>query len=169
MYRAHDRLLSQTVALKMMVANQTEQPNHLRRFKAEARTMMRLHHPNVVTVLDFGDEPQPYIAMELVHGGSASDHLERPTTMPEAKALSIVDGVLAGLIHIHAAGTIHRDIKRGSMTQLSTKLRSELSPDTVVVSNTFALPGWVPDEHVQLKDWYRTKIYRLVARNEPDA
>jgi len=56
-----------------------------------------------------------------------------------------------------------------SMVQLSTKLRSELSPDTVVVSNTFALPGWVPDEHVQLKDWYRTKIYRFVADNEPDA
>ena len=50
----------------------------------------------------------------------------------------------------------------GSMVRLSTKLQSELMPGTIVVSNTFALPGWVPDQKSQLKDLYRTKIYRFV-------
>jgi hypothetical protein len=54
----------------------------------------------------------------------------------------------------------------GSMVQLSTKLQSELPPGTVVVSNTFALPGWVPDQQSQLKDMYRTKIYRFVVDKE---
>ncbi len=50
----------------------------------------------------------------------------------------------------------------GSMVRLSTKLKAELIPGTVVVSNTFALPGWVPDQQAQLKDLYGTSIYRFV-------
>lgn len=57
----------------------------------------------------------------------------------------------------------------GGMTQLSSKLRSELVPGTVVVSNTFALPGWVAENTIQLQDMYRTKIYRFVVDNESDA
>ena len=57
----------------------------------------------------------------------------------------------------------------GSMVQLSTELQSELIPGTVVVSNTFALPGWVPDQTSQLKDLYRTKIYRFVVDKESGA
>jgi hypothetical protein len=57
----------------------------------------------------------------------------------------------------------------GSMVQLSTKLQSELIPGTVVVSNTFALPGWVPEKTSQLKDMYRTKIYRFVVDKESGA
>ena len=53
----------------------------------------------------------------------------------------------------------------GSMVRLGTKLRSELTPGTVVVSNTFALPGWVPEQISQLKDLYRTKIYRFIVQN----
>ena len=57
----------------------------------------------------------------------------------------------------------------GSMVRLSTKLQSELVPGTVVVSNTFALPGWLPDQQAQLKDIYRTKIYRFVVDKESGA
>ena len=54
----------------------------------------------------------------------------------------------------------------GSMVRLSTKLQSEVKPGTVVVSNTFALPGWVPDQESQLKDLYRTKIYQYIVDKE---
>ena len=57
----------------------------------------------------------------------------------------------------------------GSMVRLSTKLQSELMPGTIVVSNTFALPGWVPDQKSQLKDLYRTKIYRFIVDKESGA
>jgi len=53
----------------------------------------------------------------------------------------------------------------GRMVRLSTKLQSELIPGTVVVSNTFALPGWVPEQTSQLQDMYRTRIYRFVMEN----
>ena len=74
-YRAHDLLLSQTVALKLLTPSRVEQPDVLRRFRAEAHAMMRLHHPNVVAVLDFDDGHQPFIAMELVEGGELFRHL----------------------------------------------------------------------------------------------
>lgn len=51
------------------------------------------------------------------------------------------------------------------MIRLSTKLRSELTPGTVVVSNTFALPGWAPEQTYQLTDLYRTNIYRFIVPN----
>jgi hypothetical protein len=51
------------------------------------------------------------------------------------------------------------------MVRLSTKLRSELTPGTVVVSNTFALPGWTPEQTSQLTDLYRTNIYRFIVPN----
>ena len=57
----------------------------------------------------------------------------------------------------------------GSMDRLSTKLQSELIPGTVVVSNSFALPGWVPEQKSQLKDLYRTKIYRFIVEKESGA
>ena len=57
----------------------------------------------------------------------------------------------------------------GSMVRLSTKLQSELIPGTVVVSNSFALPGWVPEQKSQLKDLYRTKIYRFIVDKESGA
>ena len=57
----------------------------------------------------------------------------------------------------------------GSMVRLSTKLLSELMPGTIVVSNTFALPGWVPDQKSQFKDLYRTKIYRFIVDKESGA
>ena len=57
----------------------------------------------------------------------------------------------------------------GSMVRLSTKLKSELSPGTVVVSNTFSLPGWVDDQQSQLDDLYQTKIYRFVMDSEKSA
>jgi hypothetical protein len=57
----------------------------------------------------------------------------------------------------------------GSMVKLSTKLQSELMPGTAVVSNTFALPGWVPDQKSQLKDLYRTNIYRFIVDKESGA
>ena len=53
----------------------------------------------------------------------------------------------------------------GSMVRLSTKLQEELTPGTVVVSNTFALPGWTPEQTSQLRDMYKTKIYRFVVGN----
>ena len=113
-YRAHDLLLSQTVALKLLTPSRVEQPDVLRRFRAEAHAMMRLHHPNVVAVLDFDDGHQPFIAMELVEGGSVSELLEDGADTTEAQAFDIIDGVLSGLAHIHASGTIHRDIKPGN-------------------------------------------------------
>ena len=57
----------------------------------------------------------------------------------------------------------------GSMVRLSTKLKSELSPGTVVVSNTFSLPGWEADQQTQLNDLYQTKIYRFVMNTDQSA
>lgn len=56
-----------------------------------------------------------------------------------------------------------------SMVRLSTKLKAELMAGTVVVSNTFALPGWVAEQQAVLKDLYQTKVYRFVLNEPSDA
>tara|TARA_B100000131_G_scaffold87767_1_gene84618 strand:+ start:478 stop:1497 length:1020 start_codon:yes stop_codon:yes gene_type:complete len=85
------------------------------RFKAEAHIMTQLNHTNVVKILDFNDSDQPFIVMELAKGGSANDLLESIEKISAIQAFAIVDGVLSGLIHIHALGIIHKDIKPGNI------------------------------------------------------
>ena len=119
-YRAEDSLLSRTVALKLLAPNLATKANILRRFLSEAHVMLRLHHPNVARVLDYGEAPQPFIALELVSGGSVQDlmhEIEPPST---AQVFEIIDGVLAGLINIHSSGIIHRDIKPANILLTDT-------------------------------------------------
>ena len=110
-YRAHDELLGRTLAIKLLAPDFVKREAVLRRFMTEAQVMVRLHHSNVVTVLDFDHLPVPFIAMELVNGGSVRDLLRGIEPPDQTQALDIIDGVLSGLIRTHAAGIIHRDIK----------------------------------------------------------
>ena len=105
-YRAHDDLLGRTLAVKLLAPDFMKSATVLRRFMAEAQVMVRLHHTNVVTVLDFDHSPQPFIAMELVSGGSVRDLLLGTDPPDAAQALDIIDGVLSGLVRIHASGII---------------------------------------------------------------
>jgi serine/threonine-protein kinase len=111
-YLGTDTRLDRTVALKIMHAELASDEDFVRRFVAEARSVARLSHPNVVTVYDQGADGRTlYLAMEYVPGRTLRDLLTERSALRPREALDILEGVLAGLAAAHAAGIAHRDVK----------------------------------------------------------
>jgi eukaryotic-like serine/threonine-protein kinase len=110
-YRARDTRLGREVAIKVLPAEFSEDPERLKRFEQEARAASALNHPNIVSVHDVGREgATSYIAMELVEGLSLRELIvtELP---PLQKTLGIAAQVADGLAKAHSAGIVHRDLK----------------------------------------------------------
>lgn len=111
-YLAQDRTLDRQVAIKMMHREISEQPDQLERFNQEARSVAKVSHPNVVTVIDAGeDSGRPYIVLEYVEGETLKQRISRegPLDAREATAYAIEIG--RGLAVAHARRLVHRDIK----------------------------------------------------------
>jgi eukaryotic-like serine/threonine-protein kinase len=87
---------------------------HVRsRFVDEAKTCMRLVHPNIVRVTDCAqtDDGLPYLVMELLEGVPLGVYMRGGARVPVAQATPILQGILAGLGMAHANGIVHRDLK----------------------------------------------------------
>ena len=111
-YLGTDTRLDRTVALKIMHAELANDEDFVRRFVAEARSVAKLSHPNVVTVYDQGADGRTlYLAMEYVPGRTLRDLLHERTRLRPREALDIIEGVLSGLAAAHGAGIAHRDVK----------------------------------------------------------
>jgi serine/threonine protein kinase len=111
-YKAHDRILDRTVALKFLTG---ARPADVQRFKREARFAARLDDPAIVQVYEFGEcSGQPYIAMQYVDGG----HLDR-SRVTRPQLLIAVRQVSAALSRAHALGIVHRDIKPANILMTS--------------------------------------------------
>ena len=109
-YLAHDTRLGRNVAVKVLQAPLTSNPDAARRFEQEARAASSLNHPNIVTIYEIGDlRDRRFIAMEFVEGRSLAAMIGRPM---EAATLSKLGVQLARALAVaHAAGIVHRDIK----------------------------------------------------------
>jgi eukaryotic-like serine/threonine-protein kinase len=115
-YRAVDTRLTRTVAVKVMHIGLGDDAEFARKFDREARAAAKLSHPNVVSVFDQGQDlggpsSRPYIVMEYVEGQTLRDVLNREAPLPAARALEIIEPVLAALAAAHDAGLVHRDVK----------------------------------------------------------
>lgn len=110
-YKAHDTELERTVALKVMHPYWQGDEGFSERFRREAHTMERLHHPNIVSVYESGAiNGQLYIAMEYLPGPSLHDALKE-TPFPLERAVEILAQIASALDYAHHQGVIHRDIK----------------------------------------------------------
>jgi serine/threonine-protein kinase len=111
-YRAWDLRLDRPVAVKILSSDLAADPSFVARFRQEARTMARVHHPSIVTVHDVNEsDGLLYIVMELVEGESLADRLRREHLLsPEALA-PILSSVASGLAVLHELGLVHRDVK----------------------------------------------------------
>lgn len=110
-YRAIQPGLEREIALKVMTKEQAAlDPEFAERFRREAAAIARLRHPNIVSVIDFGELPQlTYLAMELVPAGSLRDFAGM--VLPLDYAAQIVVQVAAALDAAHEHGIVHRDVK----------------------------------------------------------
>ncbi len=110
-YRARDTRLSREVAVKVLPAGVSADPDRLKRFEKEARAASSLNHPNIVTIHDIGESGQTsFIAMEMVDGQTLREFLAAGA-LPTKKILAIAAQVADGLAKAHGAGIVHRDLK----------------------------------------------------------
>jgi eukaryotic-like serine/threonine-protein kinase len=111
-YRARDALLERHVALKVMHEQLLNDGDHVARFRREARLAAQLSHPNVVTVIDRGEQDQrQFIVFEYVEGENLKALIEREAPMPEREAVELALQIADGLAFAHAHGLVHRDVK----------------------------------------------------------
>ncbi len=115
-WRAWDERLNIPVALKEMTPQPGMDPALLAglraQFRQEAQVLARLHHPNLVRVIDFFEESgNAYLVMDLVEGRSLADLIAARGLLPEAQVLAWADQLLDALAYCHARGVVHRDIK----------------------------------------------------------
>jgi serine/threonine protein kinase len=104
-YRAVDTLLQRTVALKVLAAQLSLDPEFVQRFDREAKTAAGLDHPAIVTIYDVGEQDGlHYIAMEFINGRSLQDVLEERTTLGLGYALGILTPVAQALDFAHTQG-----------------------------------------------------------------
>ena len=111
-YLALDETLQRRVAIKVLHREMSDQPDQLERFRRESRAVAQLSHPNVVAVIDAGDdEGHPYIVFEYVEGETLKQRIDRLGRLPldETAAYGIEIG--RGLQAAHQAAMVHRDVK----------------------------------------------------------
>ncbi len=110
-FRARQRRLDRSVALKVLTPREETPAGLPERFEREARTLARLVHPGIVTIHESGREDDfCWLLMECVEGTTLRDLLRQGALDP-ARALLIVEQLCAALQYAHERGVVHRDIK----------------------------------------------------------
>jgi eukaryotic-like serine/threonine-protein kinase len=110
-YRARDGALKRDVAIKVLPANWSRDPERLRRFEREAQATAALNHPNIISIFHIGkNNGTPYIVTELLLGETLRDHL-RKGPMRLREVVDAGAALAAGLAAAHGAGVVHRDLK----------------------------------------------------------
>ncbi len=111
-YLARDTTLDRPVAVKVMHREMSEQADQLERFRQEARAVAKLSHPNVVSVIDAGEDGgYPYIVFEYVEGETLKARINRVGALDVQEALAYAIEIARGLTMAHARKMVHRDIK----------------------------------------------------------
>jgi serine/threonine protein kinase len=111
-YKAHDTLLERNVALKILHDQYTTDDDFVERFRREARAVARLSHPNIVTVIDRGEDGgKQFIVFEYIDGENLKERLVRSGRLPVRDALELALQVARALAFAHEQGLVHRDVK----------------------------------------------------------
>jgi serine/threonine-protein kinase len=111
-YLAQDEVLDRPVAVKLLHREISEEADQLERFRREARAAARLSHPNLVSVIDAGeDEGRPYIVFEYVEGDTLKKRIQNDGGLPTDEAVAYGIEIGRGLIAAHGRKLVHRDVK----------------------------------------------------------
>src|SRR6266487_3836299 len=114
-FRARQKSLNRTVALKVIGLGQWATKAHLKRFRLEAEAAARLEHPGIVPIHEVGErDGSCYFSMKFVEGGQL-DEVARREPMPIRRAVELIAKVARTLHYAHEHGILHRDIKPGNI------------------------------------------------------
>jgi serine/threonine-protein kinase len=118
-YEGFDSDIERRIAIKTLhphLINEKNGVEFLQRFKREAKSAAQCIHPNVVTVLEYGqDGDTPFLAMEFIEGASLAQLLNKGQTISVKKSLLIIFQLLKALNAAHKLGIIHRDVKSANI------------------------------------------------------
>jgi serine/threonine protein kinase len=148
-YRARDSRLNREVAIKILPASFSSDPDRLRRFEGEARAIAALSHPNILAIFDTGSyENSPYLVSELLEGQTLRERISTGA-LPPRKAVEYALQVAQGLAAAHEKGIVHRDLKPdnlfitkdGRVKILDFGLAKLIRPEASHISGTHTLGG----------------------------
>src|SRR5262245_3228359 len=110
-YHARDTRLGRDVAIKVLPASFSDDPERLHRFQQEACAAGALNHPNILSIYDTGaHDGSPYVVSELLEGQTLRQRTSG-TTLPQRKAIDYALQIVHGLAAAHEKGIVHRDLK----------------------------------------------------------
>jgi predicted Ser/Thr protein kinase len=182
---AHDRLLDRTVAIKVLHEQYTDDEEYLERFRREARSVAQLSHPNIVTVIDRGEDGgRQFIVFEYVDGENLKQVIERTGRRPVRDALVTAIQMGRALAFAHERGLVHRDVKpqnvllnedgEAKMTDFgiarSVDVAGVTTTGTVLGTSEYIAPEQARGEHVDaLTDVYSLGVvlYELLTGSVP--
>jgi serine/threonine protein kinase len=114
-YRARQKSLNRTVALKLIGLGTWATEAHLKRFRREAEAAARLQHPGIIPIHEVGErDSQCYFSMDFIEGGQL-DEVVKHTPMPIRQAVELVAKIARTVHYAHEHGILHRDIKPGNI------------------------------------------------------
>jgi serine/threonine protein kinase/Tfp pilus assembly protein PilF len=114
-FRARQKSLNRTVALKVISLGQWASKAHLKRFRLEAEAAAKLEHPGIVPIHEVGErDGSCYFSMKFVEGGQL-DEVARREPMPIRRAVELIAKVARTVHYAHEHGILHRDIKPGNI------------------------------------------------------
>jgi len=147
----------EAVAVKVMNPELAQDPDYRRRFSREVQISRTLDHPNVVRMIDYGEQDGIlYLSMEYIQGETLRDLLPSKG-LPLPEAIPIALGIVQGLIHAHQKGIVHRDLKPDNVMVTENKLvkvmdlglakRNE-SEQVTRTGDTFGTPAYMAPEQI---------------------
>src|SRR5690349_12898756 len=157
-YRAHQASLDRFVAVKVLQHHGNAE--YVARFKAEARSLALLQHPNILPVYDYGEQDDVlYLVLQFIPGGASLADLVATGARPAEQVLQIGQRLLDGLAYAHGKGIVHRDIKPANilLPQANwplladfglSKLLSDSGLNLTVPGTIMGTVGYMPPEQV---------------------
>jgi eukaryotic-like serine/threonine-protein kinase len=133
-FAAHDTKRNRDVALKIVRRHMARDPESLTRLDREAKVQQMIRHPNVAKLYGGGvtERNEPYLVVELLHGRSLRDVVQREGWVPGARAAAYAWQALQGLAATHAVGVLHRDLKPANL-MLEPSREAEAAVERVVL------------------------------------
>ena len=173
-YKAYDRALDRTVALKVLQPELTSDPNAMQRFKQELLLASRISHKNILRIHDLGEaDGVKFISMAYVEGQDLHHLLREQGKLPTARAQKIAEQLCEALDAAHSEGVVHRDLKPQNILMGKDDhvyvsdfgLAKSLESSTAGMTRTgqfLGTPRYMAPEQVEAKPVdHRTDLYAL--------